>query len=91
MVPVLAHFGERDPWIALAGVQAFALAHPEVVVQTYPADHGFNCDQRGSYHEPSAVTAHDRTLAFLGQHLGAIAHPIDMGAMPPYRWGHRHP
>jgi len=70
LVPVLAHFGERDPWIALAGVQAFALAHPEVVVQTYPADHGFNCDQRGSYHEPSAVTAHDRTLAFLGQHLG---------------------
>ncbi|MFY3384024.1 dienelactone hydrolase family protein [Paracidovorax sp. MALMAid1276] len=68
-VPVLAHFGERDHYIPLDGVQAFGRAHPEVEVHVYPADHGFNCDQRGSYDEASAMTARDRTLAFFDKHL----------------------
>lgn len=69
-VPVLAHFGERDHWISLDSVQAFAKAHPEVEVHVYPADHGFNCDQRGSYDQPSADLARERTLAFFAKHLG---------------------
>ena len=68
-VPVLAHFGQRDHWIPLDSVQAFARAHPEVEVHIYDADHGFNCDQRGSYDEASAMAARDRTLAFLDKHL----------------------
>lgn len=68
-VPVLAHFGQRDHWIALDTVQAFARAHPEVEVHIYDADHGFNCDQRASYDEAAAMTARDRTLAFLDKHL----------------------
>lgn len=68
-VPVLAHFGERDHWIPLDSVQAFAKAHPEVEVHVYAADHGFNCDQRGSYDEASATVAWDRTLAFFDRHL----------------------
>jgi len=68
--PVLAHFGEQDTHIPLDGVRAFAAARPEVQVHLYPAGHGFNCDQRGSYHAASAQLAHDRTLAFLRQHLG---------------------
>ena len=68
-VPVLAHFGQRDHWIALDTVQAFARAHPEVEVHIYDADHGFNCDQRASYDEASAMAARDRTLAFFDQHL----------------------
>ena len=68
-VPVLAHFGERDHWIPLEGVQAFGRAHPQVQVHVYAADHGFHCDQRGSYDEAAALTAWDRTLAFFGQHL----------------------
>lgn len=68
-VPVLAHFGERDHWIPLDSVQAFAKAHPEVEVHVYQADHGFNCDQRGSYDAPSAMAARDRTLAFFDKHL----------------------
>lgn len=69
-VPVLAHFGERDHWIPLDTVQAFGRAHPEVEVHVYQADHGFNCDQRGSYDEAAALVARDRTLAFFDRHLG---------------------
>lgn len=46
------------------------LAHPDVQVHVYDADHGFNCDQRGSYDEASALVARDRTLAFFAKHLG---------------------
>jgi carboxymethylenebutenolidase len=31
----------------------------------YSANHGFNCDQRGSYNEAAAKLARQRTLAFL--------------------------
>ena len=68
-VPVLAHFGERDHWIPVDSVQAFARAQPGAEVHIYAADHGFNCDQRGSYDEPAAMTARDRTLAFFDKHL----------------------
>jgi carboxymethylenebutenolidase len=68
--PVLAHFGEQDHWIPLDGVQAFAKAHPEVTVHVYPANHGFNCDQRGSYDADAAALARQRTLDFFAQHLG---------------------
>ena len=68
-VPVLAHFGERDHWIPLNSVQAFAKAHPEVQVEVYQADHGFNCDQRGSWDAAAAKLARERTLAFFGEHL----------------------
>ena len=68
--PVLAHFGERDHWISLESVEAFRQKHPEVQVHVYPADHGFNCDQRGAWHQPSAALARERTLAFFAQHLG---------------------
>ena len=72
-VPVMAHFGQRDHFIPVDSVQAFARAHPEVEVHLYDADHGFNCDQRGSYDEAAAMAARDRTLAFLDKHLGAGA------------------
>ena len=68
--PVLAHFGAQDLHIPLASVQAFQAAQPAVTVQVYPAQHGFNCEQRASYDAPSAALARERTLAFLRQHLG---------------------
>ncbi|MBM3389358.1 MAG: dienelactone hydrolase family protein [Betaproteobacteria bacterium] len=67
--PVLAHFGERDHWIPTDSVQAFAAAQPSVQVQVYAADHGFNCDQRGSYDAAAAQLAAERSRAFLSQHL----------------------
>jgi carboxymethylenebutenolidase len=68
--PVLAHFGEQDHAIPLDTVHAFAQAQPEVQVQIYPAQHGFNCDQRGAYQAEAAALARQRTLAFLQAHIG---------------------
>lgn len=68
-VPVLSHFGDQDHWIPLESVEAFRKAHPEVEVHVYHANHGFNCDQRGSYDAPSAQLARERSLAFFGRHL----------------------
>jgi carboxymethylenebutenolidase len=69
-VPVLAHFGNQDHWIPLDTVQAFRKAQPGVEVHVYEANHGFNCDQRGSYNEAAAKLAKERTLAFFAQHVG---------------------
>ena len=68
--PVMAHFGAQDSHIPLDTVEALRSAQPGVTVHVYPAQHGFNCDQRGSYDAPSAARARERTLAFLRQHLG---------------------
>jgi carboxymethylenebutenolidase len=68
--PVLAHFGERDSVLPVAGVRKFAAAHPGVQIHIYAADHGFNCDQRGSYDAAAAKLARERTLAFLREHVG---------------------
>ena len=68
--PVMAHFGERDTMIPAAGVAALAAAHPSAQVFLYPADHGFNCDQRGAFDSAAASLARERTLAFLRRHIG---------------------
>ena len=67
--PVMAHYAKEDHWIGLDTVETFAKAHPEVTVHLYDADHGFNCDHRGSYQKASADLARERTLAFLEDHL----------------------
>jgi carboxymethylenebutenolidase len=70
-VPVLAHFGEKDSMIPVEGVKRLAAAHAATAeVHIYPADHGFNCDHRGSYHAESAKLARERSLAFLRKHVG---------------------
>jgi carboxymethylenebutenolidase len=68
-VPVLSHFGDQDHWIPLDSVEAFRKSHPEVEVHVYAANHGFNCDQRGSWNEPAAQQARERSLAFFAKHL----------------------
>ncbi len=68
--PVMAHFGERDAHIPLDTVEAFRRAQPGITVHVYAADHGFNCDQRGSFDAPSAALARQRSLAFLREHVG---------------------
>ncbi len=68
-VPVLAHFAEEDKWIPMPSVHDFKQVHREVTVWTYAAHHGFNCDQRGAWHAPSAQLARTRTLAFFAEHL----------------------
>lgn len=68
--PVMAHFGERDSMIPVDGVKRFAAAHPDVELFIYAADHGFNCDQRGSYDAAAAALARERTLQHFRRHLG---------------------
>jgi carboxymethylenebutenolidase len=69
-VPVMGHFGEKDAHIPVEGVKKLAAAHPRHQFFTYSADHGFNCDQRGSYNAPAAKQARERTLEFFRKHVG---------------------
>jgi carboxymethylenebutenolidase len=69
-VPVMSHFGELDKHITLESVKAFEQKHPEVEVHLYQADHGFNCDLRGSYNAGAAATALERSLFHFGKHVG---------------------
>jgi carboxymethylenebutenolidase len=71
--PVLCHFGTQDQGIPMDTVEAFmqaqSAAGAPVQVATYAANHGFNCDQRGSFDAASSLQALGSTLAFLKQHL----------------------
>jgi carboxymethylenebutenolidase len=68
---VQMHFGESDHAIPLADVGKLRAAQgANVEIQVYPAGHGFNCDERGSYHKPSADRARARVLAFFKEHVG---------------------
>jgi carboxymethylenebutenolidase len=69
--PVQMHFGETDHAIPLSDLGKIRAAQGAMVeLQVYPAGHGFHCDERGSYHEPSSKLAQERTLAFFKQHVG---------------------
>jgi carboxymethylenebutenolidase len=69
--PVLLHFGETDQSIPKEHWEKIKAAHPKVPMHVYQgAGHGFNCDQRGSYHAASARLARERTAEFLKQHVG---------------------
>jgi carboxymethylenebutenolidase len=63
--PVQYHFGERDKSIPPEAIEKIRAADPGGEFHIYPADHGFNCDQRASFDAPSATLARERTLAFL--------------------------
>ncbi|MGH8736598.1 MAG: dienelactone hydrolase family protein [Burkholderiales bacterium] len=68
--PVMFHFGEQDHSITLEQAKKIAAAHPEASAHFYPAGHGFNCDQRGSFNAESAKLARERTVAFLRKYVG---------------------
>jgi carboxymethylenebutenolidase len=68
--PVMLHFGETDASIPKEHWDRIRAQHPALPLHVYPAGHGFNCDERGSYDAASARQARERTLAFLRQHVG---------------------
>ena len=76
-VPVLMLFGEKDASIPMSDVEAIRgrldmqpRAH-EVVV--YPgAEHGFNCDERASFHPEASKDAWGRTIKWLELRLKAL-------------------
>lgn len=68
------YFGGQDAMIPVDQVDAIRSALVEAgtrhEVHVYDdADHGFNCDQRASYHEASSADAWQRTFAMFGQEL----------------------
>jgi carboxymethylenebutenolidase len=63
--PVMLHFGEQDHAIPMSDVETVRRKHPDIPVHTYPAGHGFSCDERGSFHPESHALALSRTLPFL--------------------------
>ena len=71
---LICYFGGKDTMIPSDQVDAIRDAleqtggSHEVVVYS-DADHGFNCDQRDSYHEASANDAWSRTLALFSKSL----------------------
>jgi carboxymethylenebutenolidase len=66
--PIIFHFGRKDAHITMDQVDAIAKAvesKKDAAVYIYDADHGFNCDQRGTYDRHSAMLAFGRSAAFL--------------------------
>lgn len=68
--PIELHFGEHDDHIPAADIAKIKASYPDVPVYTYPAGHGFNCDERASYDKPSADLAWTRTMVFLAHEMG---------------------
>ena len=70
-VPTLMHFGEKDASIPMSDVEKIKEKRgQDCEIYVYPeAQHGFHCDERGSYHERSAKLAWQRTLSFLQKNL----------------------
>lgn len=68
--PVILHFGKKDQHIPLDSVEAFKKVHSELPVYLYDADHGFNCNDRGSYDAAAAKLARERTVEFLRKNIG---------------------
>ncbi|HET6608547.1 MAG TPA: dienelactone hydrolase family protein [Rhodopila sp.] len=69
--PVQMHFGEKDGSIPMSDVDAVRAAQPKVEVNVYMgAQHGFGCDERGSFSKPDYELAQQRTLEFFAKHLG---------------------
>jgi len=69
-VPTQMHFGDKDMHIPMAHVKELRELHPNVEVFDYPADHGFHCDERGSYDAAASKKAMERTMALFAKHVG---------------------
>jgi carboxymethylenebutenolidase len=72
--PWLGLFGDLDTSIPVAEVEGLRDAASKSgvdteVVRYEEANHGFHCDARSSYHEPSAKDGWRRTLDWLDEHL----------------------
>jgi carboxymethylenebutenolidase len=72
--PIMFHWGAEDATIGAAAREAVraAIAGNDRAESYVYADagHGFNCDQRASYHRFSARLAHSRTLGLLRWSIG---------------------
>jgi carboxymethylenebutenolidase len=73
--PLLMHMGGNDEYVspnAQASIQQALKDNPLVTIYRYEGvSHGFGREGSFAYRQAAAELAHDRTLAFLKQHLGS--------------------
>jgi carboxymethylenebutenolidase len=72
--PWLGLYGDHDKGIPVADVEvlreaAARAAFPTEIVRYADADHGFNCNERASYHEASAADGWQRMLTWFDTYL----------------------
>ncbi|HWP26479.1 MAG TPA: dienelactone hydrolase family protein [Xanthobacteraceae bacterium] len=68
--PTQMHFGEQDQSIPMTDVETIKRKRPDCEIYVYKdAGHGFHCDERGSFHQPSRDLAWQRSMAFLQKHM----------------------
>ena len=63
--PTMLHLGENDKSPPADAARTVLAGHPTTMAFFYPAGHGFNCDQRGSFDKTAAEQARQRSLALL--------------------------
>jgi carboxymethylenebutenolidase len=70
-VPTQLHFGEKDASIPMSDVELIKQKRGgDCEIYVYPdAQHGFHCDERGSYNEAASKLAWQRSMAFLQKHM----------------------
>ena len=67
-VPTLMHFGALDAHIPLSDVEIIRQKRPDCDIHVYQgADHGFHCDERGSYNKDAATVAWQRSLDWIAR------------------------
>jgi carboxymethylenebutenolidase len=69
-VPTQLHFGDKDMHIPMTHVNELRKLHPNVEIFDYPADHGFHCDERGSWDAAASKQAMARTLEHFKKYVG---------------------
>ena len=69
-VPTQLHFGDKDMHIPMTHVNELRELHPSVQIFDYPADHGFHCDERGSWDAAASKKAMERTLEHFAKYVG---------------------
>jgi len=65
------HFGEKDTHIPMSDVEAIRAKRPDCEIHVYPAEHGFYCDERASFHAESATIAWGRSLRFIDRAMAS--------------------
>ena len=85
--PVQMHFGALDTHIPVSDVETMRTKQPQAEIYVYQhAGHGFHCDERGSYDQPSSRIAWERTLGFLSRGFDTTAQEMDEPLSPSPAW-----
>jgi carboxymethylenebutenolidase len=72
--PLVLHFAGEDQFVPPEAVKQITAKLGDksgIEIYNYPGtDHAFNCPERPSYHKPSAMMAHSRSMAMFRKVLG---------------------